>query len=124
MEEVNLSNLEPHYINVEFLIQTASQIIKDFEQQGHEIIFSGNPDTAYSELFIQVKPILLRLSQNNHSQFLNLLYRIDLDEKEIANHKSKIQETEYFDKLTDAVLQRELKKVIIRNYYKLKNDSN
>ena len=116
------TDLEPYYFDLEILQQTANQVTKDFEQHGEEIVFSGNVFTAYDELFIQVKTVLLRLSQNNHSYFLNLLYRIDVDEKVIQNHQSRVFETDYFDKLTDAVLKRELIKVITRNYFKLKND--
>ena len=116
-------DLEPYFINIDILQQTAAQVVKDFGQEGHDVVFSGDTQRAYSELFIQIKPILLRLSQGNHQSFLNLLYRIDVNEKYIQEHQSKIQTLEYFDQLTDAVLQREMQKVITRNYFKLQNDT-
>lgn len=115
-------SIEPYYVNLDYLRQTAEQVKKDFEQHGFDIVFSGDPLKAYEELFIQVKPILLRLSQEDHQRFLNLLYRIDVNEKMIRSNKPTIHVTDTFDQLTDAVLKRELQKVVIRNYFKQHGD--
>lgn len=103
---------------VEIIRQVAAQIEKDFYQFGFEVKFSGEPAGAYNELFMQVNEhIAFMLSQDYHRLVL-LLYQIDLSEKEIIRNELKYPNVDKHQLLSEMIIQRELKKVLIRNYFK------
>lgn len=112
----NFSNLEPYKKRLELIRLTAEQVIKDFGLHGFNVEFSGNEETAYTELFSQVKPIITHLMERNPGKLSSLLYSIDLNERkvrEILSGKSSKPEEE----LTSLIIDRELQKVVIRKYY-------
>jgi len=119
-DKLELNNLSVYHKKVQFIQLTAEQIIKDFEVFGEDIQFSGNPDTAYQELKSQITPIIKRLLHNNRKKFLSLLYRIDVDEKEVDGAFTSSGAD--VDNIADLIIERELKKVVIREYYKNKKD--
>ena len=103
---------------VEILRQVAAQIEKDFYQFGFEVKFSGEPADAYNELFAQINEhVAFMLSQDYHRLVL-LLYQIDLSEKEIIKNELKYPNMDKHQLLSEMIIQRELKKVLIRNYFK------
>lgn len=116
--------LQDYYQRQEFIRQTAQQIQKDFAEFGIEISFSGNPDTAYDELFRQMNGHLQYILDTQHSVLFNLLYRIDLSiaaiEKGILLHP----EANTSELLSDLIIKRELKKVLLRHYFKKQAEGN
>ncbi len=103
---------------VEILKEVAAQIEKDFYQFGFEVTFSGEPDGAYNELFSQINEhVAYMLSQDYHRLVL-LLYQIDLSEKDILKNELKYPNMDKHQLLSELIIQRELKKVLIRNYFK------
>lgn len=106
------------YRNQEEIIRlTAEQTIKDFALFGLEIQFSGNVITAYEELFEQLNSCIVELLNSDYRRLLSLLYHIDISEREL-NKKFTTPSESASDQLTEMILDRELKKVIIRKYYK------
>ncbi|MCZ4695642.1 hypothetical protein DWB61_13190 [Ancylomarina euxinus] len=103
---------------VEILKQVAAQIEKDFYQFGFEVTFTGVPENAYNELFSQIiEHVGFMLSQDYHRLVL-LLYQIDLSENEILKNELKYPNVDKDQLLSELIIQRELKKVLIRNYFK------
>ena len=103
---------------IEILKQVAAQIEKDFYQFGFEVTFSGEHENAYNELFSQIiEHVAFMLSQDYHRLVL-LLYQIDLSEKEILKNELKYPNVDKHQLLSELIIQRELKKVLIRNYFK------
>lgn len=99
---------------LELLKKTAEQVQKDFSIYDIPITFSGNESSAYDELKNQIAPEIGKLYHANYSAFLNLLYRIDIQESKIKN----ITAENFISELTDLILIRELQKVVIRTWYK------
>ena len=93
-------------------IQLIKQLNKDFSLSGidYELEINSNP----KELGGQLQLIIYDLITHNFSDYLNLLYRIDISENEI-----KELDTSNIEKLSENVsiliLKRECKKVWIRN---------
>ena len=108
---------QSYHKRLEFIQKTAAQLIKDFQLHGLEIAFSGNAETAYTELSEQVKPIIDDLIMHDSQKFMNLLYSIDLNEKKVRNEALNAFD---LDILTDQILKRELQKVVTREYFKEK----
>lgn len=113
MQELNLKDLSPYLTQISILEKTAAQIQKDFGE--YPITFSGNPSTAYHELYEQVLPIINYMWDKQQQNLWNILYQIDLDEKKVLH--TLHSEEEPLKVLTDMILKRELKKVLIRLYY-------
>ena len=118
LPEYNNITVSKYRDKVEILRQVAAQIEKDFYQFGFEVKFSGEPADAYNELFAQINEhVAYMLSQDYHRLVL-LLYQIDLSEKEIIKNELKYPNVDKHQLLSEMIIQRELKKVLIRNYFK------
>ncbi|WP_321310138.1 hypothetical protein [Marinifilum fragile] len=113
----NLS-IEPYRNREEIIRQVAAQIEKDFAQFGLEVQFSGEVDYAYEELFSQLKEHLIWLLDRDYHRLVLLLYQIDLSEKQIMQAETQYPDVPKSDLLAELVILRELKKVLIRNYFK------
>lgn len=115
--EFTQSDIEAFRNRAEIIRLTAEQVIKDFALFGVEIIFTGNLINAYDELFEQLNESLVVLLNSDYSKLLSLLYHIDINEKDLNNRLASMSE-EPSEIITEMILERELKKVIIRKYYK------
>jgi len=113
----NLS-IEPYRDREEIIRQVAAQIEKDFAQFGLEVQFSGDINYAYEELYSQLKEHLIWLMDRDYHRLILLLYQIDLSEKQIIQTELKYPDVPKSDLLAELVILRELKKVLIRNYFK------
>ena len=102
----------------DLLRKTAAQIIKDFAEFGFEVSFSGNVYGFYDELFGQMKTHVMHIMGEHYSQFLNFLYRIDVSERDVSVYQREMNEAKYEDALTELIIHREMKKVMIREYFK------
>lgn len=100
--------------------KTARQIIKDFAEFGLNIEFSGNTEQCYPELFGQIKVLVDELLNNDYNKFLNMLYRIDIGQGEIALYRDEMKGSPQTDIFTTLIIHRELKKVMTREYFKQK----
>jgi hypothetical protein len=116
--EIMLSDLSPFQKRMDIIQQTAEQTLKDFDAFGYEILFSNEPNEAYQELFNQILPLIDQLITRNYKKLMAILYRIDVGEDLINKHITKSDPSQFAEIITELVLERELKKVIIRNYYK------
>ena len=98
--------------------KAAEQIIKDFAEFGLEVSFSGDVQNFYQELFSQMKTHVDQLLGEQYPRFLSLLYRIDVSEQQVAMYQQEMADATYIDAVTELIIHRELKKVMIREYFK------
>ncbi len=115
LQNINIANYRNRN---EIIQQVAAQIEKDFAQFGMEVHFSGKIEMAYTELFNQVDNHIDDLLINDYHRLKILLYQIDLSEKKIAQTACKYPDVPQSKILTELIIERELKKVLIRNYFK------
>lgn len=114
-ELINPLKLDDYRNRLGIINKTADQIIKDFEIYSENITFSGKPETAYKELSDQIEPIVRNLMGRNMNRFLSILYRIDVSEEKV---KSAILEgNSAGHQITHLILERELLKVVTREYF-------
>jgi hypothetical protein len=116
-------NIELYKTKAEIISQTAEQIIRDFGRFGLEITFSGNTAMAYEELFEQLTITITHLIEHDFGRLYALLYQIDLSEVQIIKKKKEFPEHSDAEIITELVLHRELKKVLTRNYFKMKKNN-
>ena len=111
-------SIQAYITNIDILRQTVEQIKKDFDLFGMEIKFSGNNYDAYEELFNQIQPHIEQLIQKDYQRFMNILYRIDVNEQQLKQKLHENSSESTGEIISDLIIKRELQKVVIRNYYK------
>jgi len=115
--ESHLKDLSKFHNRLEIVKQAGDQLVKDFEMEGLKIEFSGDPLTCYEELYKQVIEIVAFLLDQRIERFMQLLYRIDINEKQLKQILEQGNSDRVHADVTKLILERELKKVIIRNFY-------
>jgi hypothetical protein len=103
--------------------ETAQQVIKDFGLFGMQIDFPNDINWAYDELFNQLETHVSRMLVENDRMLLSLLYQIDVSEKKIHIEAQKRPDKPLHHIVTELILDRELRKVLTRNYFKKENKS-
>ncbi len=101
----------------EIVRKTALQIIKDFDRFRIEVQFPGDLHMAYDDLFAQLSPVIQNLLNTSHSTLYALLYTIDLNERAIVKGVTEMANLEIHEVISHLLLERELKKVITREYF-------
>ena len=117
---ISHSQLERSKKEEKFVLLTAEQVRKDFAMFGMDVQFSGNVNFAYEELFEQLKVYIEDLLSVDSEKLMSLLYQIDLSEKELAKNDPNVQFETIPEIITHKILERELKKVLMRTYFKEK----
>lgn len=110
--------IQSHLSKSELVLETALQIMKDFAVFGIEIKYSGNPESAYSELHNQLVAQIEKLIKNSKSKLISVLYRIDLSEDELKKGELELPNYNYTESMAHQIIVRELKKVLSRKFYK------
>ncbi len=119
-ELISRSEIERSKQEEKFVLLTAEQVRKDFAMFGMEVKFSGNMEFAYEELFEQLKVYIDILLSDDYEKLMSLLYQIDLSPKELTKHDPNYEFETLSEIVTHKILERELKKVLIRTYFKEK----
>ncbi len=121
--QVNNSNVSAHLDRAEIVQETASQIMKDFGMFGVKISFSGNINRAYDELFRQLADQITLLIERNYELLLSVLYQVDITERDIASAEHELPHYNNVEIIAHEVIVRDLKKVLLRRYFKHKYGS-
>lgn len=119
-ELISRNELDRSKQEEKFVLLTAQQIKKDFAMFGLQVDFSGEINFAYQELFQQLNIHIENLLNTNYEKLKSLLYQIDLSEKELTRSDQDLQFSSISELITHKVIERELKKVLIRTYLKEK----
>jgi hypothetical protein len=114
---VRKEDLDKYRNDVVIVHKTALQLIKDFAQFGFDISFPADLNLAYFGLFEQLVLVIKDLLATNQTKLFSLLYCIDLDEKSIKNGFDEMGEIPLHEVVAHLLLERELKKVITREYF-------
>ncbi len=124
LPQLNRKALQEACTREDMIRKTAAQIIKDFAEFGFDIHFSGDVENFYQELYGQMKTHLLTILSEHYTRLLGFLYRIDISEDQVAIYQKEMDNAPYEDALTELIIHREMKKVMIREYLKAQRPSN
>ena len=116
MDDLNkqLINLELAKRQEKLLEGLINQLQKDFNEVGIHLELSNLTEALYDDLKEILMPVIKHLIEQKPEKFFTLLYRIDIPEqatKAVLNQDVSINAVETF---TEMILERELKKVIIK----------
>ena len=120
---ISQSQLDRSKKEERFVLLTAEQVRKDFAMFGMEVQFSGNIIFAYEELFKQLSFYIDKLLSEDSEKLMSLLYQIDLSEKELSKKDPNVEFETIPEIITHKILERELKKVLLREYFKEKGQN-
>ena len=116
MEELkNYSDLQSHFNNAAFVLKTQQQIAKDFVK--FNLFFSEKfEETPFSKVEIeqQIANLLAEIMREGETRLLQLLYTIDLSEKEFLD---LITQPDFLTELSRKILFREAYKVFLRSKF-------
>lgn len=112
------AELKKYYNNESIIRDTALQVIKDFALFGIQIDFPNEIKYAYQELYVQLNDQINSLLVSNNMKIMSLLYQIDIPEKIIQQRSIEKPDEPLTDIVTELILERELKKVLTRHYFK------
>jgi hypothetical protein len=118
LPDVNTHNVAQQLNNDTLVAETAQQIMKDFGLFGVSISFSGDTSNAYYELHNQLVEQLGALIETDFGRLLSVLYQVDITDKEIAQAQAALPNYTHIEVVAHQVIVRDLKKVLIRNYFK------
>ena len=121
LPQVNNSNVSSLLNQTEIVQETAEQIMKDFGMFGVEITFSGNTGQAYRELHQQLVDQISLLLERNYDLLVSVLYQVDITDREIARAEMELPDYTHVEIVAHQVIVRDLKKVLLRRYFKSKN---
>ena len=121
LPKIDTNNIQAHLNKEEIIIATIQQIMKDFGMFGVEITFSGNTSQAYNELHGQLVEQIGLLLERNYDLLLSVLYQVDITDREIAKAERELPEYSHVEIVAHQVIVRDLKKVLLRRYFKSKN---
>jgi len=108
-----LQDLKVHYLNERFMADTIAQLKKDLNNSGLDLQEeSEDADTIRSAL----EDLVEQLLEHGTERLFALLYRIDIPENEIATYLAPDHSGRPSEMIAQAILDRELKKVVIRDY--------
>ena len=122
--QVNNNNVSSHLNRSDIVQETAEQIMKDFGMFGVEITFSGDTSRAYDELHQQLITQITLLIERNYDLLLSVLYQVDITEREIARAEYELPHYNNIEIIAHQVIVRDLKKVLLRRYFKAKDIAN
>ncbi len=121
LPQVSNNNIADYLNQTEIVLATAEQIMKDFGMFGVEITFSGDTNNAYSELHTQLIGQITVLLERNYDLLLSVLYQVDIPEREIARAEQELPHYNNIEIIAHQVIVRDLKKVLLRRYFKAKD---
>ena len=121
--QINNINVSSHLDRSDIVQETAEQIMKDFGMFGVEITFSGDTSRAYDELHQQLISQITLLIERNYDLLLSVLYQVDITEREIARAELELPHYNNVEIIAHQVIVRDLKKVLLRRYFKAKGSS-
>lgn len=115
---IHKDDLIKYQNDAEIVRKTALQVIKDFAQFGFEISFPDSIFVAYDQLFEQLIPALRELLIIDIGKLYSLLYTIDVNERMINKGLKEMPGISLEEIIAHLLLERELKKVLTREYFK------
>jgi len=117
--DFGLQNIEDYTKDLAWVLKAVEQLEKEFQSEKWTFRKPVHPETAFKDIVLQLQPRLKELiGQRGDYYFKQLLYKIDISERQIAKAVSLETDVDFSEVLAKLILRRCLQKVLIRNYHK------
>ena len=120
MELPEISNTEiATFFNKELIVEDLiNQIKKDLGMYGIDFLLPQDSIISYSELLKSLVPNIELLFKEDKNRLFSILYRVDISEKDLEFAGKELPDYNQIEIVAHQIIKRELKKVLIRKYYK------
>lgn len=120
MELPEISNTEiATFFNKELIVEDLiNQIKKDLGMYGIDFLLPENSIISYSELLKSLVRNIEPLFKEDKNRLFSILYRVDISEKDLEFAGKELPDYNQIEIVAHQIIKRELKKVLIRKYYK------
>ncbi len=98
------------------------QLAKDFEQSNFDSAFIKTLAPDYARIHEKIVQELQRSEKRADSNLMQLLYRIDISEPQLARYLNKSTDENHLHTIAELIIKRVLQKVVIKQYYKKKEN--
>lgn len=120
LPNIQSNNIKAFLDKDEIVLATIAQVMKDFGMFGIEITFSGKLENAYNELHEQLEVQLRDLLDHRSELLMSVLYQVDVSQKDIVQTLAEFPDYDQAGAIAHQVIFRDLKKVLFRQYFKMK----
>ena len=111
----------PSINNIHSLFQLfIAQLIKDFSSANFDSDFITHLKPDVQEIQFAIIDKLEKVEKISKTKLRNLLYRIDISEKQLLKLSKNKTENSFNEILSELIIKRVLQKVIFKEYYKTK----
>ncbi|MFN5627739.1 MAG: hypothetical protein ACK48W_00505 [Bacteroidota bacterium] len=111
----------PSITNLPNLFQLfIAQLIKDFSSANFDSDFITHLKPDVQEIQFAIIDQLEKVEKISKTKLRNLLYRIDISEKQLLKLSKNKTENSFNEILSELIIKRVLQKVIFKEYYKTK----
>lgn len=97
-----------------------AQLIKDFSSANFDSDFITHLKPDVQEIQFAIIDQLEKVEKISKTKLRNLLYRIDISEKQLLKLSKNKTENSFNEILSELIIKRVLQKVIFKEYYKTK----
>ena len=117
-ELIKESELQRHGLTAHDLqIKFKAQLLKDFEMCNVERYLQPIIDFSYEAIHTNLSNALKEIMEAGSSNYLQLLYRIDISERHLKEKIKAEENRNNYDVLADLIIKRILQKVILKKIY-------
>lgn len=93
------------------------QLKKDFESCGQNSQFIDALPSGFDYLREVIAMQIIDISKSSNNALMNLLYRIDINEKQIKNYANNTNDLTFENVIAELIIKRILQKVILKKHY-------
>jgi hypothetical protein len=104
----------PYEKRLAIIAETFGQLQKDVGIEDGTLVFEGNPETAYQQLFEFMEPYLANLLLQNGQRFARVLYKVDISEGALNKKLRAFPEKSYVRIVTEMIIYRAFQKVMTK----------
>jgi hypothetical protein len=97
-------------------------LLKDFQQSNYSVAFVEKLEPDYNSIINTIAFELQRNESRADTSLMQLQYRVDISETQLKRYLNKNENENYFAVLAEVIVKRVLQKVVIKQYYKNKDD--
>jgi len=117
----NLPDIKNQLSRTELFDAFKKQVAKDFQQSNFSTDFVEALEPEYNGIH---EKITSELQHNeNKADLMNLLYRVDISEAQLKRYLSESDGDNHLAVLAELIIKRVLQKVVIKQFYKSKNQN-
>jgi len=115
---ISQDELQKYGLSAESLLaKFKEQLLKDFEMSNVQMYLDPVDDLSYEAIHLNVSRALNKIIEKAHSNFQQLLYRIDISEKQYQDAVREHRDADKNSVLADLIIKRVLQKVILKLIY-------